>query len=169
VTRDFSTIPDEGPPRPHILERIRLLPTGTKLLAASGFLLFFSLFLTWQNLQVVYQGAGVATTMLDGWDFWGLLIGFLTFGLVVLALLLNGSDIEFSNDVRWDLVVLGGAVAIFLLVLLKNLTDDDSAWASYLGLALAALVVAGAYLDWSSERSARSVRRRRRRWLSSGA
>ena len=107
--------------------------------------------------------------MLDGWDFWGLLVGFLTFGLVVLVVLLNGSDVEFSYSVRWDLVVLGGAILIFLLTLVKNLTDDDSAWASYLGLALAGAVVAGAYLDWSSERTARSVRRRRRRWLSSGA
>ena len=74
-----------------------------------------------------------------------------------------------SPDIRWDVIAFGGAIAIFLLTLLKNLTDADSAWASYLGVLLAAGLVVGAYLDWADERSRRSLRRPRRRRLRSAA
>ena len=169
MPRDFATLPDDTPPRPPFLQRMRALPTGSKVLIAGGSLLFFSLFLTWQNHEVDFGTAGTATEMLDGWDVWGLLIGFLTVGLVTLVLLMNASDVDMSPNVRWDLVVLVGAIVVLGLTLVKNLTDADSAWASYLGLALAAAMVVGGYLDWADERPRRSLRRRRRRRLSSAA
>ena len=36
---------------------------------------------------------------------------------------------------------------MFVIALLKNLTDAHSAWASYAGIGFAALAVVGAYLD----------------------
>jgi hypothetical protein len=168
MSRDFAGLPEDSPPRPPLLSRLRALPLGSKIVAAGGFLLFFSLFLTWQNREVQYS-TGTSTEMLDGWDVWGLLIGLAVFGLVVLVLLVNASDVDLSPDVRWDLVVFAVALAVFALALVKNLTDSDSTWASYVGLALAAVVLAGAYLHWTDERSRRSVRRRRRRGLRSAA
>lgn len=137
-------------------------------MCAAGILLFLSLFLTWQNREVDYGATGTDTAMLDGWDAWGVLIGFATVGLVTLVLLVN-SDVDMSPDIRWDVIVFGGAIAIFLLTLLKNLTDADSAWASYLGVLLAAGLVFGGYLDWADERSRRSLRRPRRRRLRSAS
>jgi hypothetical protein len=169
VTRDFSTLPDDTPPKPPLLQRAKALPTGTKVVCGSGILLFFSLFLTWQNREVSYGRTGTDTAMLDGWDTWGMVIGFATVGLITLVLLVNASDVDMSPDIRWDVIAFGGAVAILLLTLLKNLTDADSAWASYLGVLLAAGLVVGAYLDWADERPRRSLRRPRRRRLRSAA
>ena len=169
MPRDFATLPEDSPPRPPFLQRVKALSTGSKVLISAGSLLFLSLFLTWQNHEVDFGPAGTATEMLDGWDAWGLLIGFLTVGLVTLVLLVNASDVDMSPNVRWGRVVFAGAIVVLALTLVKNLTDADSAWASYLGVALAATMVVGGYLDWAEERSRRTLRRRRRRRLSSAA
>ncbi len=134
------------------MDRIKGLSTGSKIVLGCGVLLFFSLFFTWQNLQVDFGPAGVATLTLDGWDFWGLLIGLVTLGVTTLVVIVHATDVEVSDDVPWEGVMLGLGGAILTLTLLKNLTDANSAWMSYLGLALAAGIVGGSYLDWSRER-----------------
>ena len=134
------------------MDRITSLSTGSKIVLGCGVLLFFSLFFTWQNLAVDFGRAGVATLTLDGWDFWGLLIGLLAVGIVALVVVVHATEIEVSEDIPWEGVMLGLGGSIFGLAILKNLTDAYSAWMSYFGLALAAGVVAGAYLDWSRER-----------------
>ena len=59
------------------MERFKALSTGPKLLLVATPLLFASLFFTWQKLEVDFGRAGRAEALLDGWDFWGLLIGLL--------------------------------------------------------------------------------------------
>ena len=106
--------------------------------------------------------------MLDGWDMWGLLIGFLLIGLVGLVLVAKTADLDQWPDLDWELVILVTAGVVFALVLVKNLTDRNSAWASYLALVLAGGIVAGAFLDWTRERLARyAVPRRRRKRIKS--
>jgi len=139
---------DEGPPRGIAVERIKELSLGAKLVLAGSTFLFFILFLTWQNLEIDYGPAGTGTQMLDGWDALGLVIGFLTLGLLALAGIVYVSDVEISPDFRWEVVTLVLASTIFALVLVKNLTDRNSAWASYLAIAVAGVVVTGAFLDW---------------------
>ena len=134
------------------MDRIKGLSTGSKIVLGCGVSLFFSLFFTWQNLQVDFGRAGIATLTLDGWDFWGLLIGLVTVAVVTLVFVVHATELEVSEDVPWEGVILGLAGLLLGLTVLKNLTDADSAWMSYLGLALAAGVVAGSYLDWSRER-----------------
>ncbi len=134
------------------MDRIKGLSTGSKIVLGCGVLLFFSLFLTWQNLQVDFGRAGIDTIRLDGWDVWGLLIGLATLTLVGLVVVVHATEVEVSDDIPWEGVMLGLGGSIFGLTLLKNLTDADSAWISYLGLALAAGIVAGSFLDWSRER-----------------
>jgi hypothetical protein len=165
MTSDADGFLDEGPPRGLAVERMKGLSKGAKLVLGGGLLLFFSLFLTWQNLEVVYPGAGTGTQMLDGFDVLGLMIGLLTLTLVTLVFIVKVSDVDVSPNVAWETVALALAGAILALVVAKNLTDRDSAWASYLGVVLAAGVVAGAYLDWAHSRpgSDSLVRRRRRR------
>jgi hypothetical protein len=163
MTQDADGFLDEGPPKGIAVERIKALPLGAKLVLAGGVLLFLSLFLTWQNLEIDYGRAGTGTLMLDGWDLFGLAIGFLTLALVSLVVVVKVSDLDVSPDVSWELVTLALASAIFALAVVKNLTDRNSAWPSYLALALAATIVTGAYLDWSRSRSHRGLSRRRRR------
>jgi hypothetical protein len=67
--------------------------------------------------------------------------------------------------------VLGAGIAILALTVLKNLTDADSAWASYAGVLLAALVALGAYEIWAEAVGRPSLvsRVRRRRGVGSAA
>ena len=134
------------------MERIKALPRGTKLVLASGVLLFFDLFFTWQTLPLDFGRAGRAVAPLDGWDAWGLLIGLLTMSLVALVVIVHLTDLELSPDVPWGLITLGLATAVFVLTVVKNLTDAESAVASYVGIVLAALAVVGAYMTRAEER-----------------
>jgi hypothetical protein len=149
MTTDADGYLDEAAPRRGIaVGRIRELSLGTKLVLVCGTLLFFSLFLTWQNLEIDFGPAGTATQMLDGWDTLGLMIGLLTLGLLALVVVVWASDVDVSPDVPWELIALALASSVLALVVLKNLTDRNSAWASYLGMVLAGLVVTGAFLEW---------------------
>jgi hypothetical protein len=162
---DLDGFVDEVPPRRTAVRRIKGLSPSSKIVLGGCVLLFFSLFLTWQNLEVDYGRAGTGTQLLDGWDLFGLLIGMLSLGLLLLIVVVRMSDVDVSADFPWELLTLVVASTILGLVVLKNLTDRDSAWVSYLGLVLAAGVVAGAFLDWSQaiRRGGALVRRRRRR------
>jgi hypothetical protein len=162
MTSDLDGYLDE-PPRAFAPERIKGLSLGAKVVLAGAGLLFFSLFLTWQNLQVVYKGSGTAPQPLDGWDLWGLFIGFLLVGLVGLVLVAKTSDLELLPDVNWELVILVVTGVVFALVLVKNLTDRNSAWVSYLAVVLAGAIVVGAFMDWTSERLGQYTIPRRRR------
>jgi hypothetical protein len=152
------------------MERFKALSTGPKLVLVAAPLLFFSLFFTWQKLEVDFGPAGTAEAMLDGWDFWGLLIGLLTLGLTALAIVVYFTDVELSEDVPWERILLVGGVSTLAVTLLKNLTDADSAWASYVGVLLAALVALGTYEIWAEASRRQSLLGRvRRRGISSAA
>jgi hypothetical protein len=166
MTRHSASLPEDAPKPPPAV-RWRFLPIGAKVVCVGGMLLFFSLFLTWQNVEVQYPGAqtGPDTQALDAFDVWGVLIAFLTLGLVGLVVVVFASDLEVSNDIPWELVVLVAGAGLFALTLLKSLMDADSAWGSYVGLTLAAIVVGGAAYDWYQTRwgPSAALRRRRRR------
>jgi hypothetical protein len=162
---DLDAFLDEGPPRGLAVERIRGLSLGAKLVLAAGLLLFFSLFLTWQNLEIDYGRIGTGTQMLDGWDVFGLVVGLLTLGLLTFVVVVKLYDAELAQEVSPGLITIVLAAAILGLVVAKNLTDRNSTWASYLAVALAAAVVVGALLDLASEQIGRRAvpgRRRRR-------
>ncbi len=139
------------------MERIKALPRGTKLVLASGVLLFFDLFFTWQKLEVDYGRAGSAREALDGWDAWGLLIGLTTMALVALVIIVRATDVELSPDVPWNRIILALSGLLLFLTLVKNLTDANSSWASYVAIVLAALTVVGAYLTRAEERAEPAV------------
>ena len=144
------------------MKSVKALSRGTKLVLVAGPLLFFSLFFTWQNLEVDFGPAGRAELPLDGWDAWGLLIALEVIGLVTLVVLTRMTEVEMSEDVPWNTVMLGLGIAVFALALLKNLTDADSAWASYGFVVLAAAVAVGTYLNWAEMRADQPPLLRRR-------
>jgi hypothetical protein len=153
------------------MERFKALSLGPKLVLVASPLLFLSLFFTWQNLEVDFGRAGQAVALLDGWDFWGLLIGLGALALTTLVALLHLTDVELAEDVPWERLVLVGGLGVFALTLVKVLRDADSAWASYAGLLLAALVAVGSYEMWveASGRPSLVARARRRGRFSSAA
>ncbi|HXG76777.1 MAG TPA: hypothetical protein VNJ53_09420 [Gaiellaceae bacterium] len=134
------------------MDRIRNLPLGAKLVLAGGPLLFLNLSFTWQRLEVDFGPAGRAERLLDGWDLLGLLVGVLALGLVVYVVVAYLTDVEPSDELPWDTVALAAGAAVFLLTVLKNLTDAGSTLPSYVGVGLAAVVAAGVLLEWRDAR-----------------
>jgi hypothetical protein len=131
------------------------LSTGSKLLLGGATLLFLDLFLTWQNLPLDFGQNARATQSLDAWDFWGLLIGLLTVGLIGAVAFGELND-DFELDSRFELALLVASSLVLAMAILKNLRDDASAWASYAGVLLAAVMTVGAFLDWREAREAES-------------
>jgi heme/copper-type cytochrome/quinol oxidase subunit 3 len=165
MTSDADGFLEEGPPRGLAVERMKELSWGAWIVLGGGLLLFFSLFLTWQHLEIDYGRTGTGTEMLDAFDALGLVIAMLTLALVTLVFVAKVADVDTSPDVAWELYALILSVVILGLVVAKTLTDRDSAWGSYVGLTLAAVVVVGAYLDWMRSRPGGHslVRNKRRR------
>jgi multisubunit Na+/H+ antiporter MnhB subunit len=128
------------------MDTIASLSTGTKLILGAGTLLFFDLFFTWQSVEQRFNKKFTFTQSLDGWDAWGLLLGLLTLAVLTLAVI-RLTSLELSPEAPWNQITLGLGGAMFLVALVKNVTDEGSAVASYVGVALAAAVAAGAYLD----------------------
>jgi hypothetical protein len=152
------------------MAKFKALSRGTQVVLVAGPLLFLSLFFTWQDLQVDYGPAGVATIALDGFDAWGLLLALLVLSCVTLVALRDLSDVELSEDVPWAKVTLGLGVATGVVALLKSLTDADSSLTSYGFVALALAVTAGTYLDWAAaRRSHQPLLARKRRGIRSAA
>ena len=152
------------------MAKFKALSRGTQLVLVAGPLLFLSLFFTWQNQPVDYGRSGVATMSLDGWDAWGLLLALLVLATVTIVVLDEFTDVEMSEDVPWATVTFALGVAVFVIALLKNLTDAGSTWESYAFVALAGAVAVGTYLDWAALRKAdRPVLARKRRGLRSAA
>jgi hypothetical protein len=132
------------------MDRLSALSNGTKLLLGAAVLLLIDTFLPWQRVEIEIEGVEIAAVSRNAWHgFWGVMLALLTIALIVWIVL------QLANvAVRVDLpipeptlvAVVGGL--IFLFALLKNLVDDYSAWASYVGLVLAAGVAIGAWMRW---------------------
>lgn len=138
------------------MDRIKALPLGAKLVLASGPLLFLNLSFTWQRVEVDFGPAGQGERLLDGWDRPGLLVGLLTLALVVLAGVRHLTEAELPERVPWAGVVLGLGGLVLALTVAKNLGDAGSTLASYVGVGLAALLAAGAFLEWNRSRAPRA-------------
>ena len=134
------------------MAKFKALSRGTQTVLVAGPLLFLSLFLTWQNVEVNYGRAGVATMPLDGFDAWGLLLALLVLATLTLVVLLNLTEVEMSPEIPWTTITFGLGSATFLVAVLKSLTDAESSWASYAFVALACAVAVGTYLDWTAAR-----------------
>ncbi len=130
----------------------KALPRGSQIVLGVGPLLFFSLFFTWQYVEVDYGRAGLATMSLDGWDGWGLLLASLLLAVVVLVALRNFTEDELSEKVSWEAITLGLGAAVFAVAVVKSATDAGSTWLSYGFVGLAGAVAVGTYLDWAETR-----------------
>lgn len=152
------------------METFKALSRGTRLVLIAGPLLFFGLFFIWQMVEIDYGPAGITKRPQDGWDAWGLLVGVLVLTTLTLVVLADMSDVEMSEGVPWDTVTLVLGSAVFVLTVVKNLTDANSTWASYAFVAVAGAFAAGTALNWAGSRQReQELVRRKRRGLSSAA
>ena len=148
------------------MAQFKALTRGTQIVLLAGPLLFGSLFFTWQNVEVDYGPAGVATTPLDGFDAWGLLLALLVLSTVTIVALRSLTGVEMSEDLPWDKVTFGLGIATAAVAVLKSLTDAGSSWASYAYVALALAVAGGTYMEWTaSRRGSRPLLAQKRRGI----
>ena len=84
---------------------------------------------------------------MSAWDdIGGILMGILT--IVLLArIVANLAAVNLPIPVSFAMTSAVLAFLIFALALIKNLTDDYSTWASYVGVVLAALIAVGAWME----------------------
>jgi hypothetical protein len=130
------------------MDRLSALSNGTKLLLGAAVLLLIDTFLTWQKVEVEVAGVEIASATRNAWHgFWGVMLGLLTIALIVwivLQLINTASRVDLPLPEPTLVAIAGGL--IFLFALIKNLVDDYSAWASYVGVVLAAGVAIGAWM-----------------------
>jgi hypothetical protein len=134
--------------RKDVMEQIRSLSLGRKLILGAGALLFLDTFFAWQKVSVKVGGVEVVSATASAWHgFWGVLLGLMTIAIVVwVAARALGVALPANVPDGLATLALGGLILLFAV--LKNLIDDYSAWASYVGIVLAAIVAAGAWLSF---------------------
>jgi len=128
------------------MNQFNTLPLGRKLVLGAGLLLLIDTFFAWQKIEVKVAGIVDVTAKANAWHgFWGFVMGLATIALVVwVGAKALGTKLPF--ELPDGLTTLGLAAAILVCALLKNLVDDYSAWASYVGVVLAAAITYGAWL-----------------------
>ena len=136
------------------MANFKALSRGSQLVLVAGPLLLFSLFFTWQNVEVDYGRAGrdAAARRLGCLGAAPRPARHRDRGLVALG---NLTDVELSDDVPWPKITLGLGMAILAVAVVKSLTDAGSSWMSYGFVGLAVAVAVGTYLDWAAARKSR--------------
>ena len=128
------------------MDRFNALGRGAQLMLVGSVLLLITTFFHWQEIDLEVLGVS-ASPGVSAWDdIGGIIMGLLT--IVLLAwLVARLAAVEIPIPV--SAAMTGGVLAflIFIFALIKNLTDDYSTFWSYLGLAFAALIAVGAWLQ----------------------
>jgi hypothetical protein len=125
------------------MEQLQALSLARKLILGGGILLLIDSFFNWQSVEVLGQDYGQSA-----WNgFWGVFLGLMTVALVagMIALMFG---VEPPEGVPQGLIALVLGVLILVFAVIKNLTDDYSAWPSVVGIILAAVIAYGAWRNF---------------------
>jgi hypothetical protein len=122
------------------MKQSRRLTLGRTLVLTAATVLLADTFLPWQRLS---QGQ-----FSYSWNAWhgdkGVLLGALT-SVLIAWVAARGLGFRLPARAPEASTTLALAVLVFALAAVKNVRDDYSAWGSYLGVVLAAAVVAAAW------------------------
>jgi hypothetical protein len=129
------------------MERFNALGRGAQIMLVSSVLLLIISFFNWQEVDFDLGPLGEGSAGVSAWDdLGGILMGILT--IVLLArIVANLAAVNVPIPVSFAMTSAVLAFLIFALALIKNLTDDYSTWASYVGVVLAALIAVGAWME----------------------
>ena len=126
------------------MERFNALGRGAQIMLVAGVLLLIDSFFRWQEVSVEVLGFSGGVSAWD--DLGGLLMALLTIVLIAwLGVRVAGIDIKLP--VSGAMIGAALAALILLLAIIKNLQDDYSTFWAWLGIALAALIAVGAWLE----------------------
>jgi hypothetical protein len=129
-----------------LMEQLKGLSLGRKLILGSGVLLLIDTFLNWQSVSVRVSGVTVVSAGQSAWHgFWGVLLGLLTVA-ILLWVGARAFGVALPANIPDGLATLAVGVLIVLFALLKTVTESYSAWPSYVGIVLGAGVAYGAWL-----------------------
>ena len=127
------------------MEQLQSLSLAQKLILGGGVLLLIDTFFAWQSVESPGRRARFGENAWHG--FWGVVLGLLV--VVLLAwCIARLAGVQLPENMPQGIVTLVLGVLILVFALLKNLTDDYSAWASYVGIVLAAVIAYGAWLNF---------------------
>jgi len=128
------------------MERFTALGRGIQIMLVAGVLLLIDTFFRWQEISADVLGVEVSGGVTAWDDIGGIVMGLLTIVLVAwIGARIAAIDIPLPVSAAMIGAVLGAL--ILLLALIKNLTDDYSTFWSYLGVAFAAAIAAGGWLE----------------------
>jgi hypothetical protein len=118
-----------------------------QLMLIGGVLLLIDTFLHWQEVSAKLGGVTIVSAGVSAWHgFWGVIM---CLALIVLlawvVAKIAGVTIPLPVSETMAAAVLAGIVLLFAVI--KNLADDYSTKWSYIGIILAAVVGAGAWLQ----------------------
>ncbi len=132
------------------MDQLKGLSIGRQVILAAGVLLFIDTFFAWQKVSFKIAGVTTVSATANAWHgFWGVVLCLLTI-VIVLWVGAQAFGVALPANVPDGLATLALGGLIVLFAVLKNLTDDYSAWASYVGIVLGALVAAGAWLTFQA-------------------
>src|SRR6266571_2261373 len=103
------------------MDKVNALSRGTQILGAAAILLLIDMFFNWQS----FHGFGYGS----GWGGIGVVLGLLTLAAIAwIVVRLAQPELLKSIPVPEGTLALGLGVLILVFAVLKNLTDDHSAW-----------------------------------------
>jgi hypothetical protein len=140
------------------MERFNALGRGTQIMLISSVLLLIISFFNWQEVEFDLGPLGEGSAGVSAWDdIGGILMGILT--IVLLArIVANLAAVNIPIPVSFAMTSAVLAFLIFALAVIKNLVDDYSTWASYVGVVLAALIAVGAWMEIQAAGGVESLR-----------
>jgi hypothetical protein len=115
------------------------------LLVLGAFLMLIDTLLAWQSINV-----GGLSYSRNAWHgFFGVVLGLLSVAFFLNALVQGGIvESRYRLPHRHLAVVLAPAILVFALI--KNIDDSHSAWASYVGIVVAAAITYAAIQAWKA-------------------
>jgi hypothetical protein len=129
------------------MEQLKALSRARQIVLGAGVLLLVVTFFPWQSWSAESFGVSAGWSVNAWHGFWGVLLGLLTIAIVAWTLA-RAFGIELPANIPDGITTLALGGAILVCAVLKNLTDDYSAWGSYVGVVLAALVAVGAWMNF---------------------
>src|ERR1051326_9594589 len=129
------------------MDRLSALSRGMQLMLVGGVLLLIDTFLHWQEVSAKLGGVTIVSAGVSAWHgFWGVIM---CLALIVLLawLVARIAGVKIPLPVSDTLLAAFLTAIVLLFAVIKNLADDFSTKWSYIGIVLAGVVAAGAWLE----------------------
>lgn len=128
------------------MERFNALGRGAQLMLIGGVLLFIDLFLPWQDFGNEFSDAVGVDASFNGWRGIGFVLGLLTIVLLAwLIVRLASVDIPLPVSTAMTGALLGVLILVFAVIKLLTILGDEATIWAWVGLALAIVIVVGAF------------------------